>query len=874
MKRLLTIFLIMTICILSVLPVMPVAYAAEESNDALISYLIGDLAFSADGVTRAEFAAGLIRLAYEKAPAASEASFKDVAAAHPYAAEIYTALSMGIISRSDSFNPDGQVTYAQAMKMAVSMLGYGTLAESRGGYPTGYLSYAQRSGLTLAGKGNDEVLLPADAKAILAKTAEADMLAVSELGTYEQNAKTNILSNVRGIYKARGVITATAQSSLYSANGAVRKGFVLGAESFVGSVPSGYLGYYATVYYEKDVDGVKTACIVIPENNDIVTLLGRDCEPIRGNVLTDIDGNEYTLDAAHNLIYNGKAYSKTDGKKFLKGADVKLTLIDAGEDGTYETILVEEAAYMQVSRIENGIGGKALYDNETKNSMVSLFGDIDYEVYADGENGLTEIPFEQIAIGDLVATYSSEDKKMVKVVLCNKSVTGAVSSVSRADKSVVIGDVKYPVNDVLGSLWGNIVLGAEQEYLLDESGRITAIGVASANAMYGWIVAAKKDGKSGLSSSIILKIFTEEGEMEVLPLADRVVVDGTTVSVNSLSETTFNNLADNMRLVRFKKSTAEQPKITMIDYPTTPIPSSYVYMEKPENANDSMIRNFDFQTMKNESNIGVYDAADGRTLGRFRVGGRTKMFCIPEPGSRRNDDKNYVIGTGGIANGYEYPFAAYDIDVYAVAGAIVALTKSSSASALDYSNVKFGIVESVATTVNEDFEQIPIVYVAYLNNITPYYLDEDIVSVASTLNPGDTIRFNSFKEGYINVLVKDYDFNSNTYTKSAYRGGSYGHIDVGWIYSANNLYINLMPEGKTTGLTSSDITALNYAGNYTTVTYVYVKPATDSKPAKVSIRFEPLQEVRDYITSGQQADRALVYGAYNNTTNVVIYRFN
>ncbi len=870
MKRLLNIFLILTVCIMSVLPVMPTAYAAESAGNDLISYLTDGITFSADGVTRAEFAAGLIRLAYEKVPGTSSASFSDVTLAHTYAPEIYTALSKGLISPGEKFNPDEKITYAQAMKMAVSMLGYGTLAQSTGGYPAGYFSYGQRAGVSIKDKGSNDFLTSSEAVLLLSKVAEADMLAVSELGTYMQIKNSTILSDVRGIFKTSGVITANTYSSLYSADGAVKKGFVLGTESFSGTVPGGLLGYHVVVYYQENDNGDKEACVVTPRNNEVVTLLGRECDPIRGNTLTDVEGDDYKIDPAYNLIYNGKAYSKNDGKKFLNGADVKLTLVDAGEDGVFETIFVEEAAYMKVSRIENGIGGMALYDNETKNSMVSLFGEVEYEIYADGENGLTEISFDNISIGSLVASYSSEDKKLVKLVLCNKRVTGAVTSLSKTEKTVTIGEEKYYVNDTLDSIWGSIALGVEQEYLLDESGRITAIGVASSAAQYGWIVAAKNGSNSGISTKILLKIFTQSGEMEILPLADRVLIDGVSTPLNSLSEDTFNNLTDDMRLVRFKKNTAEEPKVIMIDYPTTATPGSYVYMEKSENTDDALIRNRGFETLKFEgTTVGRYDSSDGRTFGYYHLDGGCTMFCIPAQSSRRDDDKNYVIGTDGIQGGYQYSFAAYDMDVYAVPGAVVALTNSLPTAVND--KTTFGIVESVETTVNEDNEQIPIVYLAVQGKIVPYYLDKEIVSVASTLSPGDCIRFNSFKKGYINAVLKDYDFSDNQAIKNSPRGAAYGHLDAGWIYSINNRHINLMPEGKTTGLSSNDIIALNYAGQ---VTYVYVKPATESKPAKINICFEPQQEVRDYVTSGQQADRAVVYGAYNNITNVVIYRFN
>ena len=73
-------------------------------------------------------------------------AFTDVPADHWASGYINFASSMGIINGmgDGTFNPEGPVTYEQAVKMLVATLGYEPMAQSMGGYPTGYLAIAQQ----------------------------------------------------------------------------------------------------------------------------------------------------------------------------------------------------------------------------------------------------------------------------------------------------------------------------------------------------------------------------------------------------------------------------------------------------------------------------------------------------------------------------------------------------------------------------------------------------------------------------------------------------------------------------------------------------------------------------------------------------------
>ena len=68
--------------------------------------------------------------------------FLDVNDKHLAYDAIIIAQSLGIV------NGNGDVTYEQAIKMAVILLGYEPLALQRGGYPSGYLAAAKQFGIT------------------------------------------------------------------------------------------------------------------------------------------------------------------------------------------------------------------------------------------------------------------------------------------------------------------------------------------------------------------------------------------------------------------------------------------------------------------------------------------------------------------------------------------------------------------------------------------------------------------------------------------------------------------------------------------------------------------------------------------------------
>ncbi len=110
----------------------------------------GDLRLG-DGLTRAEMSVIICGLqGINGVPDAVDTVFGDVNKSHWASGYINAAYNSKIINGNEdgTFRPEDKVTYQEAVKMLVSLLGYAPKADTLGGYPNGYLETARQHGLT------------------------------------------------------------------------------------------------------------------------------------------------------------------------------------------------------------------------------------------------------------------------------------------------------------------------------------------------------------------------------------------------------------------------------------------------------------------------------------------------------------------------------------------------------------------------------------------------------------------------------------------------------------------------------------------------------------------------------------------------------
>ena len=104
-----------------------------------------------DEVTRAEVAkmivAALGQLGTAELPC--DTVFEDVTSAYWASGFIHAAYAQGIIhgKTKTTFAPEDHITNEEVIKMIVCALGYGEMANARGGYPFGYMMLADKLGI-------------------------------------------------------------------------------------------------------------------------------------------------------------------------------------------------------------------------------------------------------------------------------------------------------------------------------------------------------------------------------------------------------------------------------------------------------------------------------------------------------------------------------------------------------------------------------------------------------------------------------------------------------------------------------------------------------------------------------------------------------
>ncbi|MBE7022394.1 MAG: S-layer homology domain-containing protein [Ruminococcaceae bacterium] len=183
-------------------------------------------------IKRSEFAAVICRAMNQEAAAAGStgaSKFVDVSGEHWALGYINWAADQGIVNGKGEgkFDPDAPVTYQEAVKMIVCALGFGPLAEKRGGYPTGYMVIASNYEIT-----DGVAMTPATANATRAGVAQlvynafdAPLMEEAFVMSYYDDAykiydgsksvdyeKKTLLSEYHGIWKIRASVADTYRS--------------------------------------------------------------------------------------------------------------------------------------------------------------------------------------------------------------------------------------------------------------------------------------------------------------------------------------------------------------------------------------------------------------------------------------------------------------------------------------------------------------------------------------------------------------------------------------------------------------------------------------------------------------------------------------
>lgn len=464
-------------------------------------------------ITRAEFTKMLITAMGFGNMTTEPEEFDDVVD-HWARHYIKTAYDMGIINGTGerTFEPDNPVTYEQAVKMMVCALGYDVTAQSKGGYPGGYMSVGADLGITknIVNQANSEPALRQVIAQVVYNSLEVETMEYNGV-QYEKTDKT-LLKDYLGYVKVRGYLVGVGETLTSECDIAINKNQIavkpyasgdtiaININNFTDYTSGELIKFLGNdmnfYYYQGDIESEKELRIIDTETtqNTQTTINFNDFISYNGSVFKYYSGKDAkTLSMSENMsvIYNGQSLDgsfvtdiapKVDSTaatmtglgldealQYWLGSDEnynirgEVVFTDAGNDGTIDMININDyktmLAYKSLSTSDYILQNK-LKSGDNINLDPDAIGKKIY-VEKDGK----EVAPSSIRANDVVSYTISPDGSVINAYISNETVSGTVSQMNSTDKTITINGKEY-----------NLETGCE-DYILEKEGRPLSIGV-------------------------------------------------------------------------------------------------------------------------------------------------------------------------------------------------------------------------------------------------------------------------------------------------------------------------------------------------------------------------------------------------------------
>lgn len=478
-------------------------------------------------ISRGQFAVYAARLAGERFVGESNKYYTDIPEGSFCYNEVSTLVNLGALSVPEDklFNPNNAVTYSEACKILICVLGFKDYAEAKGGYPAGYEYMVKQSDINMGLDGTEMNLK--NAMQMIYNACHVKLLDVSSIKnsyiTWVPGQET-ILSITRDIYCIEGridksdIVSLTDESPLK--DGLVE---ISGVSVYTGETGiEKDLGHYVDAYYLKNSD--KDGTVFYYYDKTETTVIDID----------DFDGyNQGVLTYADEKSDKIKTLNiGTDVPILLNGKEVRDDIPSAFNDTNYGHIEVtyynNEIVLVHIKRAETMVvkytseSHKMAWDEYRANKHFEFDeNNMDrLKLYAVISG--TEVTFSHLQKGQVLTIYRSLDGKAAEIYISEATVTGSIEEIK--DDEVKIDGVFYKVNKELKD-YVNEAIGIQACFYLDAAGAICVMEPIVAENIFAYIYAVAETS-SPFDAGIKIKIFTLNSEHRVVDIELPVTVDG------------------------------------------------------------------------------------------------------------------------------------------------------------------------------------------------------------------------------------------------------------------------------------------------------------------------------------------------------------
>lgn len=742
-------------------------------------YLSEDLTAT---VTREQFVNIVVSI-FGKDFLAAEMSFDDIETGSVLYNNAAVAVQMGWITDSAKFRPSDAVTLDEATKICCNIAGYGVYAEVSGGYPGGYMKAAQRAKITKNIVDGGEMNF-ANVVQIIWNTLNANYLeeSVYSSGGISFNASNeSVMARLLDIHKVTGILNANEYSSLNNKNDTGEKNRIeidgvwytsnnKKSNEYIGCKVNGY-------YINANGSSEKTLGYVFPKGNKILTLNACESEFLQEKMVIEYGTNEIKtarINPVHDFIYNDCACFDSTLKKIPRQGTV--TLIDNDENGLYDVINVTEYKYIEVNSF-NKIS-MTITDKYDSDKLIDLEKTDDNYIYVDTSGN--ELDIVSIKKGDIIAVAAPKDSRFVKMILCDKALSGTIDYIDSLNMKISVSGNEYGLSpqfeDDIQADMLKLKFGKEYQLVIGLNNEVVSIKMSEENWKYGYLIDAALPDK--LSRKLEIKLFSEDGEHIIFEIKNKIKVDGGRLDLDEA----YSKLLDgnNVKPQLIKYFVNDEKELTSIALPTIETALPVGYMNEIDK-----IKEYDFNTNKfyfRQHHFYPYFNDFGSII-----------FKVPQTDTKNED--LYEVGYELVDNTTIDSIYPYDVNKNGNAGAIV--FKTDDASSVNKNDAtKLMIVESVRHATDADG--------AYTKKITGWCdgLFAELLLDSKLENTDDIVSGNVIRINVSNNLIRGYEtdftaenlsptskassiFNMEKTASYAYIGGKIYVTGDGYAYLTN-----------------------------------------------------------------------------------------
>lgn len=465
-------------------------------------------------------------------------------------------------------------------------------------------------------------------------------------GNYGRTEDT-FLKNTRDMeYVKRGNVTSVGRIDLYGVAEVENVTIIDGLKYYLPDFNiTMYLGRQVEFIYEvdmeDDVEG-KIVWINATKSDDTLSIVvNPECSyDEQDGVLTYYDSSDkkkrVKIPKSIVMIYNGR-FRESGINEVLASDRYEMTLIkDSG--GEYSTAVV--------SQYENYVVDTINIDDNTIYSLDKKWLKLDFQDYIEFkilDPNNVEVEFSDIAKGDVLSVYKSQDGECCEVRISRNAVVGNISSID--EEIVDVNGEKlefYKWDETIGNYFGKTLT-----FYIDIKGFIAGYYSApSTEQQVGFMIncTLAEDEAAG-EEKLYVKILTAEGKVVRYTSSDRIKVNG--INFKNEARYAFSEIADadgkvTPQMIAYKLNTDSDivsldvaSKDDGGDHPLT-INARAVVEEQQRPNNDYK----------------YYLSKAGKLGERMIITSDTKIFQVPDEETiKNNPDEKYFIVRSSLPDG-------------------------------------------------------------------------------------------------------------------------------------------------------------------------------------------------------------------------------